>query len=54
MIGIGREMGKKVTALLTDMDQPLGRAVGNALEVIEAVEMLRGRAPHDYPRSRSR
>jgi pyrimidine-nucleoside phosphorylase len=48
MISIGREMGKKVTALLTDMDQPLGRTVGNALEVIEAVEMLRGRAPHDY------
>jgi len=48
MIGIGREMGKKVVALLTDMDQPLGRAVGNALEVVEAVEMLRGRAPADY------
>jgi len=48
MIGIGREMGKKVTALLTDMDQPLGRAVGNSLEVIEAVEMLRGKAPADY------
>jgi pyrimidine-nucleoside phosphorylase len=48
MIGIGQQMGKKVTALLTDMDQPLGRAVGNALEVIEAVEMLRGRAPADY------
>jgi pyrimidine-nucleoside phosphorylase len=48
MIGIGRSMGKKVTALLTDMDQPLGRTVGNALEVIEAVEMLRGKAPADY------
>jgi pyrimidine-nucleoside phosphorylase len=48
MIGIGAEMGRKVTALLTDMDQPLGRAVGNALEVVEAVEMLRGRAPADY------
>jgi pyrimidine-nucleoside phosphorylase len=48
MIGIGREVGKKVTALLTDMDQPLGRTVGNALEVIEAVEMLRGEAPADY------
>jgi len=48
MIGIGGEMGKKVVALLTDMDQPLGRAVGNALEVVEAVEMLRRKAPADY------
>ncbi|HEX8436971.1 thymidine phosphorylase [Archangium sp.] len=48
MIGIGAEMGRKVTALLTDMEQPLGRAVGNALEIVEAVEMLRGRAPADY------
>ncbi len=48
MIGIGNEMGKKVVALLTDMDQPLGRAVGNSLEVIEAVEMLRRQAPADY------
>ncbi len=48
MISIGEGMGKKVVALLTDMDQPLGRAVGNALEVVEAVEMLRGRAPADY------
>jgi pyrimidine-nucleoside phosphorylase len=48
MIGIGAQMGKKVRALLTDMDQPLGRSVGNALEVVEAVEMLRGRAAEDY------
>ncbi len=48
MIGLGAEMGKKVVALLTDMDQPLGRKVGNALEVIEAVDMLRGNAPEDY------
>ncbi len=48
MIGIGTQMGRKVIALITDMDQPLGRAVGNALEVIEAVEMLRGQAPTDY------
>ena len=48
MISIGSQMGRKVTALITDMDQPLGRAVGNALEVVEAVEMLRGRAPADY------
>jgi len=48
MIGLGAEMGKKVVALLTDMDQPLGRKVGNALEVMEAVDMLRGEAPGDY------
>jgi len=44
---IGRGMGKKVTALLTDMDQPLGRAVGNALEVKEAVDLLRDEGPGD-------
>ncbi len=48
MIGIGQEMGKQVVALLTDMDQPLGKTVGNALEVVEAVQMLRGEAPSDY------
>ena len=44
---IGRGMGKKVSALLTDMSQPLGRAVGNALEVAEIVELLRGGGPPD-------
>ena len=47
LAGIGRGMGKKVTALLTAMDQPLGRAVGNALEVVETVELLRGGGPAD-------
>ena len=43
----GRAMGKNVVALLTDMSQPLGRAAGNALEVVEAVEMLSGRGAPD-------
>jgi pyrimidine-nucleoside phosphorylase/thymidine phosphorylase len=47
LAGIGRGMGKRVTALLTRMDEPLGRAVGNALEVREVVELLRGGGPAD-------
>ena len=47
MIDIGATMGRKVIALLTRMDEPLGRAVGNALEVSEAVTVLRGNAPAD-------
>ena len=48
MVGIGREMGKKVVAIITDMEQPLGRAIGNSLEAIEAIDMLKGQAPADY------
>ena len=47
LAGIGRGMGKRVVALLTGMDQPLGRAVGNALEVKEAVELLHDEGPSD-------
>jgi pyrimidine-nucleoside phosphorylase/thymidine phosphorylase len=47
MLGIGRGMGKKVAALITDMEQPLGRTAGNALEVAECVETLKGRGPKD-------
>ncbi len=47
MVETGERMGKLVVALITDMDQPLGCRIGNALEVIEAVEVLRGEGPKD-------
>jgi pyrimidine-nucleoside phosphorylase len=47
MVETGERMGKKMAALITDMDQPLGRFVGNALEVVECVEVLRGEGPED-------
>jgi pyrimidine-nucleoside phosphorylase len=48
MVDIGRQAGKRVTALVTNMDQPLGRAVGDAVEVIEALETLAGAGPSDF------
>jgi pyrimidine-nucleoside phosphorylase len=47
MVETGERMGKEVVALITDMDQPLGRMIGNALEVVEVVEVLRGGGPED-------
>lgn len=47
MVETGERMGKNVVALITDMDQPLGRMIGNALEVVEVVEILRGAGPED-------
>lgn len=47
MVGLGRDHGVRTVALLTDMDAPLGRACGNALEVTESLEVLRGGGPDD-------
>ncbi len=47
MVTIGAHMGKKVSACLTNMDQPLGTMVGNALEIIESIDILQGRGPKD-------
>ena len=47
MVSLGRADGTPVTAILTNMDQPLGRAVGNANEMIESIEVLNGGGPAD-------
>lgn len=47
MVKIGENAGRKMVALITDMDIPLGNNIGNSLEVIEAVETLRGNGPED-------
>ena len=48
MVDIGKSAGKKMLALITDMDRPLGANIGNSLEVIEAINTLRGNGPEDF------
>jgi pyrimidine-nucleoside phosphorylase len=47
MVETGERMGKQVVALITDMDQPMGKMIGNSLEVVEVIEVLRGGGPED-------
>lgn len=48
MLQIGESMGRKLVTCITDMDQPLGFAVGNSLELIEAIETIKGRGPKEF------
>ena len=47
MVNIGKHLGRETIGVISDMDQPLGYAIGNSLEVIEAIELLKGNGPKD-------
>lgn len=47
MVDIAKSVSKKAVALITNMDRPLGKAIGNSLEIIEACDTLKGKGPHD-------
>ncbi|TPI01950.1 thymidine phosphorylase [Mycoplasma struthionis] len=48
MIEIGKKLGRKIAVEITNMEQPLGRSIGNKIEVLEAVETLKGKGPKDF------
>ena len=47
MVDLGKAVGRKTVAVITDMSQPLGRAIGNRLEILEALEILQGKGRQD-------